>query len=332
MRKLSRSAAAVTALALIIAACGGTDDEPTSTPTPTPAPSTSETPAELSGSVNLDGSSTVGPFQEVAAELFMGENPGVRVTVAISGTGGGFEKFCKGETDASNASRYIKDSEVEVCAENGVNYDFIQVANDALSVVVNNDNPIACLTVDQVSQIWDEGSTVTTWGDVDGLDLPADFASTPVQLYGPGTDSGTFDFFTEEINGESGRINTTYTDIGEDDTAAVVGVSGQAGAMAFIPFSYYQETKDQVKGIAIDGGDGCVDPTPENVLGLTYVPLGRGLFTYFSDVAFARPETVAFAEFVLDNAIDIAEIADYVPLTPAQVDVERAKVRALAGN
>lgn len=332
MRKLSRSAAAVTALALIIAACGGTDDEPTSTPTPTPAPSTSETPAELSGSVNLDGSSTVGPFQEVAAELFMDENPGVRVTVAISGTGGGFDKFCQGETDASNASRYIKDSEVEVCAENGVNYDFIQVANDALSVVVNNDNPIACLTVDQVSQIWDEGSTVTTWGDVDGLDLPADFASTPVQLYGPGTDSGTFDFFTDEINGESGRINTTYTDIGEDDTAAVVGVAGTVGAMGFIPFSYYQETKDQVKGVAIDGGDGCVDPTPENVLGLTYVPLGRGLFTYFSDVAFARPETVAFAEFVLDNAIDIADKADFVPLTPAQIEVERAKVRALAGN
>jgi len=282
--------------------------------------------------VNLDGSSTVGPFQEVAAELFMDANSGVRVTVAISGTGGGFEKFCNGETDASNASRFIKESEEELCQTNGVAYDFIQVANDALSVVINNDNPISCMTPEQVSQVWDEGSTVTTWGDIDGLDLPADFAATPIALYGPGTDSGTFDFFTEEINGESGRINTSYTDIGEDDTAAVVGVSGTPGGMAFIPFSYYQETKDQVKGIAIDDGNGCVDPTPENVLGLTYTPLGRGLFTYFSEPALQKPETVAFAEFVLDNALEIAELADFVPMTDEQIEVQRAKVRALAGN
>jgi len=329
MRKLSRSAAVVAALALVAAACGGTDE---ATDTTVTTDSSVETPASLTGSVNIDGSSTVGPFQEVAAELFMNENSGVRVTVAISGTGGGFEKFCKGETDASNASRLIKDSEIELCEQNGIKYDFIQVANDALSVVINNDNPVACLTVDQISQIWDADSTVKTWGDVTGLDLPAEWASEPVALYGPGTDSGTFDFFTEEINGESGRINVLYTDIGEDDTAAVVGVAGTKGGMGFIPFSYYQETTDQVKGIAIDDGNGCVDPTPENVLSLSYTPLGRGLFTYFSDTALVKPETVAFAEFVLDNAINIAEISEFVPLTPAQVDVERAKLRALAGN
>jgi phosphate transport system substrate-binding protein len=332
MRTPIRSAVALVATALIVAACGGTD-EPEAAPAPS-APSTSApaAPTALEGSVNLDGSSTVGPFQEVAAELFMDENPGVRVTVAISGTGGGFDKFCAGETDGSNASRQIKESEEEKCQTNGIAYDFIQVANDALSVVINRDNPIACLTPAQISQIWDEGSTVTTWGDIDGLDLPADWAATPVTLYGPGTDSGTFDFFTEEINGESGRINTTYTDIGEDDTAAVVGVSGTPGGMGFIPFSYYQETQDQVKGIAIDDGEGCIDPTPENVLGLTYTPLGRGLFTYFSDVALTKPETIAFAEFVLDNAIEIAGLADFVPMTPEQIEVQREKVRALAGS
>lgn len=329
MQKFSRSVAAAAALALLLAACGGTDD--VTEPTPTPD-TTVEAEDKLTGAVNMDGSSTVGPFAEVAAELFMDENPEVRVTVAISGTGGGFEKFCNGETDASNASRLIKDEEAELCESNGISYDFIQVANDALSVVINNDNPVACLTVAQVSQIWDDGSTVTTWGDVDGLDLPAEFAATPIALYGPGTDSGTFDYFTEEINGESGRINTNYTNIGEDDTAAVVGVSGTPGGMGFIPFSYYQEAQDQVKGIAIDDGNGCVDPTPENVENLSYTPLGRGLFSYFSDVAFARPETVAFAEYMLDNAVEIAELADYVPMTAEQIDVQREKVRALAAG
>lgn len=329
MQNFSRSVTAAAALALLLAACGGTDSATTE-----PTPSTADTSVEeaLSGSVNIDGSSTVGPFSEVAAELFMDKNSGVRVTVAISGTGGGFEKFCKGETDASNASRQIKDDEAALCAANGVKYDFIQVANDALSVVVNKDNPIACLTVEQVSQIWTGGSTVTTWGDVDGLDLPAAFAATPVVLYGPGTDSGTFDYFTEEINGESGLINTGYTDIGEDDTAAVVGVSGTAGGMGFIPFSYYQEAQEDVKGLAIDGGGGCIDPTPENVENLSYEPLGRGLFTYFSDVAFARPETVAFALYMLDNAREIAELAAFVPMSEGQLDKESAKIRALAGN
>lgn len=334
MRSLTRTAAVLAATALVLAACGSEEEPAAPAPSApaTSAPAAPAAPAALTGSVNLDGSSTVGPFAEVAAELFMEANPGVRVTVAISGTGGGFDKFCAGETDGSNASREIKDTEEEKCKTNNIAYDFIQVANDALSVVINNDNPISCLTVAQISQIWVGGSTVTTWGDVDGLDLPAAFAATPITLYGPGTDSGTFDYFTEEINGESGNINTTYTDIGEDDTAAVVGVSGTPGGMGFIPFSYYQETKDQVKGIAIDDGNGCIEPTPENVLGLTYTPLGRGLFTYFSDVALAKPETLAFAEFVLDNAIEIARIADFVEMSPEQIEVQRAKVRALAGN
>jgi len=330
--RTGRAIVAASVLALTLAACGGGSE---SAPAPDAAPAP-EAPAEdaapaLSGSVNVDGSSTVGPFSEVAAELFMEANPGVRVTVAISGTGGGFEKFCNGETDGSNASRLIKESEVELCEANGIAYDYIQVANDALSVVVNNDAPVECLSVEQLNAIWKDGSTVSKWGDIPGLTLTSAQAAVPITLYGPGTDSGTFDFFTEAINGESGSIGR-YIDIGEDDTAAVVGVSGDVGAMAFIPFSYYQEAIGEVKGIAIDGGDGCVEPTPENVLGLTYKPLGRGLFTYFSDKALAKPETLAFAEFILDNAKDIAVFAEFVPLTDAQIAQERAKVAALAGS
>ena len=332
MRTSLRSAALAVALALTVAACGGSD-EPDAAPAPAPAPAPAEEPAiELTGSVNIDGSSTVGPFSEVAAELFMETQPGVRVTVAISGTGGGFEKFCNGETDASNASRLIKAEEEELCMTNGISYDFVQVANDALSVVVNNDNPITCLTIAQLSQIWTADSTVSTWGDVDGLDLPAEFASQAVTLYGPGTDSGTFDYFTEEINGESGLIRNDYIDIGEDDTAAVVGVSGDSGAMGYIPFSYYQEALDQVKAVAIDDGNGCVESTPENIGNLSYTPLGRGLFTYFSDVALAKPETLAFAEYMVLNSQEIAGLADFIPMSDAQIAEQLAKLATLAGN
>ncbi|MEX2533361.1 MAG: PstS family phosphate ABC transporter substrate-binding protein [Nitriliruptoraceae bacterium] len=327
MQKFSRSVAAAAAIALLLAACGGTDDA--TEPVPTNDSSAEE---ELTGSVNVDGSSTVGPFSEVAAELFMEDFPGVRVTVAISGTGGGFEKFCKGETDASNASRLIKESEEELCKTNGIKYDYVQVANDALSVVVNNENPIACMTPAQVQQIWDAGSTVTVWGDIDGLDLPAEWVNEPVILYGPGSDSGTFDYFTEEINGEKGKIRNDYTDIGEDDTAAVVGVSGTRGGIGYIPFSYYQEATDQVKGLPIDDGNGCIDPTPENVGNLTYTPLGRGLFTYFSDVALKKPETIAFATHMVTNAQEIANLSDYVPMSDEQIAEQLAKIDTLAGN
>lgn len=335
MRTPIRSAVALVATALIVAACGGSDDT-AATPAPA-APSTAPAapaPAAeaLTGSVNVDGSSTVGPFSEVAAELFMETQPGVRVTVAISGTGGGFEKFCKGETDASNASRLIKESEEELCKTNNVLYDYVQVANDALSVVVNLDNPISCLTVAQINQIWDDGSTVKTWGDIDGLDLPAAFASQKVTLYGPGTDSGTFDYFTVEINGKAGRIINSYIDIGEDDTAAVVGVSGDPSAMGYIPFSYYQEALDEVKAVAIDDGNGCVESTPENVGNLTYTPLGRGLFTYFSDVALAKPETLAFAEYMVRNAQEIAGISGFVAMSDEQIVVQLAKIATLAAN
>jgi phosphate transport system substrate-binding protein len=327
--------ALIATLSLVVAACGGDGGETTTTSATGSETTTTDADnggGDLTGEVRLDGSSTVGPLSEVAAELYMAQEPGVRVTVAISGTGGGFEKFCIGETDANNSSRPISDEEVVICTDNGIGFDFIQAANDALSVVVSSSLPVECMTVAQVSQIWDAGSTVLTWGDVDGLELPDDIASQPLTPYGPGSDSGTFDYFTEEINGEVGQIRNDYIDIGEDDLAAVRAIEGDPYAMGYIPFSYYQEAGDAVKALAIDDGNGCVEATPENVSNGTYTPLGRGLYVYFSDTALARPEVLDFAEFYIDNAVEIAELAEFVPMTAEQIEEQKAKIAALVGS
>ena len=304
---------------LLLSACAGAAEEEAASVAEdaTTSEETTEAAAELSGTVLLDGSSTVGPFAEAAAELFMNENPGVAVTVGISGTGGGFEKFCNGETDGSNASRGIKDEEAALCADNGIDFGQITVANDALSVIVNQDNPLQCISVESLKALWELDSSVTTWGDIPGLDS-GDLASEDVVLYGPGTDSGTFDFFTDEINGESGNIRTDYNNIGEDDNQAVQGVSGSVGAMAFIPYSFYQEYSDTVKGLAIDSGAGCVDPTVENLLAGDYTPLGRGLYMFPASSALERPEVLAFYNFVIDQNESIASAAGLVALTADQ--------------
>jgi phosphate transport system substrate-binding protein len=197
---------------------------------------------------------------------------------------------------------------------------------------VNNENPVTCMTVDQAKQVWDLDSTVGTWGDIEGLELPAEFATTPVNLFGPGTDSGTFDFFTAEINGEEGRINLGYTDIGEDDNAAVLGVQGDVGAMGYVPYSYYQEVLGDVRALEIDDGNGCVAATLENVQNGTYTPLGRPLFVYASDASLARPEVLDFMRFYVDNAVEIAETAGFVPLTTEQLAEQNAKIDQLVGE
>jgi phosphate transport system substrate-binding protein len=295
---------------LLLSACGGSNQ------------------AQSYSTVLLDGSSTVGPFAEAAAELFMDENSDVRVTVGISGTGGGFEKFCNGETDGSNASRDIKDEESSLCAQNGVSYGRVTVANDALSVIVNKENPLECISVEALNALWGLGSTVSTWGEIPGISVGA-LGSEPVVLYGPGTDSGTFDFFTDEINGESGNIRTDYNNIGEDDNQAVQGVSGNLGAMAFIPYSFYQEYSDSVKGLAIDNGNGCVDPTIDKLLSGEYAPLGRSLYMFPSQASLQRPEVVAFFTFVIEQNEIIAEAAGLVPLTPQQKTEQLAIVAEL---
>jgi phosphate transport system substrate-binding protein len=320
--------AAMCALAFGVAACGDDDDDGGNGA----SASSNGDSGSLSGTVRADGSSTVAPLTELAAELFQEDNPDVRVTVGTSGTSGGFEKFCNGETEISDASRPIKEEEVAACGENGVKYEEVQVANDALSAVVNPKSPLTCISVESLNQIWDKGSKVDSWGDVEGLD--AEVPDEKMTLFGPGSDSGTYDYWTEAINGEEGVIRTDYNSIGEDDNAAVNGVAGDEWAMAYIPYSFVQEAGDQVKALQIKNPDTgeCVDPTLENVQAGTYVPLGRPLFIYPSEEALQKPEVVAFVKFYLDNQDAITTEASYIPMNEEQVAASHEKVDSLSAG
>jgi phosphate transport system substrate-binding protein len=304
-----RAAPAAVALALCLglAACGGGDaGESTS--------SGSGEGEALSGSINVDGSSTVFPLAEAAAELFQEEQPDVQVTVGQSGTGGGFQKFCNGETDISTASRPIKDEEIAACEANGITYQELQVANDALTVVVNSENDWAtCLTVDQLAAIWGPDSTVTNWNQVD-----PSFPDEALQLFGPGTDSGTFDYFTAEINGEEGASRTDYSP-SEDDNVIVQGVTGSPGGLGYFGYTYFEENADNLTAVEIDSGDGCVAPSVETSQDGTYTPLSRPLFIYPSAEAVeSKPEVAALLEYwVGDNQV-IAEEALFIPLNSEQ--------------
>jgi phosphate transport system substrate-binding protein len=288
--------------------------------------------SELSGDINADGSSTVAPLTSAAAELFAAANPDVRIAVGTSGTGGGFEKFCAGETDMSNASRPIKtDDEAEgrACEKNGVDYEEIQVANDGLAVVINPENDWAeCLTVEQLKKIWEPAArnTVTNWNQVD-----PSFPDEPLSLYGAGTDSGTFDYFTDAINGEEGASRSDYSAT-EDDNQTVQGVAGETGALGYFGLSYYEENQDTLKVVQVDNGDGCVTPSTETVQSGEYAPLSRPLFVYPSADLLARPEGLAFVTFFIENSEQIAEDALFVPMTPEQEQDALDKVHALAGT
>jgi phosphate transport system substrate-binding protein len=271
---------------------------------------------KLSGTISVDGSSTVGPLSEAAAALFREEHPDVRVNVGTSGTGGGFEKFCRGETDITNASRRIDEDEEETCGGQGIAYEEVTVANDALSVVVNPANDwIQCASVDELRAMWDRGSDLGNWSQVrDG------FPDEELRLFGPGTDSGTFDYFTEAITGEQDRIRTDFVNIGEDDSAAIAGVGGSRGGLGYIGFSYLDGNHGRVKGIAIrnpDTGE-CVAPSVDTVQDGSYGPLARQLYLYPSDLALQRPEVRAFVEFYVENSTAIAERADFIALTDEQ--------------
>jgi phosphate transport system substrate-binding protein len=308
-------------LTLGLAACGGDDDDDSSG---------DSSASGLSGEIRADGSSTVAPLTETAAELFQEENPDTEVAVGTSGTSGGFEKFCNGETDISDASRAIEPTEEKICADNGVAYEEVQVANDALSVIVNPNNPVTCMTVEQLNSIWDKGSTIASWSDIEGLD--AEVGDEELALYGAGSDSGTYDYFTEAINGEEGVIRTDYNSIGEDDNAAINGVAGDEWAMAFVPYSFVTEAGETVKALEIDDGDGCVAPTEETVQDGSYKPLGRPLFIYPSEEALQEEVTVEFVRFYVDNQEQITTDATFIPMTEQQTAAAEETVESLAGG
>jgi phosphate transport system substrate-binding protein len=311
---------AIVALALALAACGdsgGTGGGDAS----------GSTGSKLSGTIKVDGSSTVAPLAEAAAEGFQRENAGVRVTVGTSGTGGGFEKFCAGETDISDASRPIKPEEEAICKKNGITHGDVQVANDGLAIVVNKENDWAkCLTTDQLKKIWDSGSKVDNWNQVDPK-----FPDEELKLFGPGTDSGTFDYFTDAINGEEGRSRTDYN-ASEDDNVTVQGVSGTKGGLGYFGLSYYEENMDKLNVVQVDSGGGCVTPDKTTVQSGEYKPLSRPLFIYPKSESLKRPEVKAYIEYFLQNEPTITEQAKFVPLTPEQKAKADAKVAQLAGQ
>jgi phosphate transport system substrate-binding protein len=302
---------AMLGLPVLMAACG--DDN-------------SASAGNVSGSIKIDGSSTVGPLSEAAAELFREDNPDVKVTVGISGTGGGFEKFCAGETDISDASRPIEPEEVAACKKEGVAYGEAQVANDGLAVVVNPENDWAdCITTAELKKIWEPGSKVNNWNQV-----KSSFPDEKMELFGAGTDSGTFEYFNEAINGDKAATRKDYSP-SEDDNVTVQGVSGGKGNMGYFGLSYAIANKDKVKTLQVDDGDGCVEPTTQTVQDASYKPLSRPLFIYPSKKALQNEATAEFVKFYVDNYQDIATQAQFVPMTTTQAQKAQDAVTQLEG-
>jgi phosphate transport system substrate-binding protein len=278
-----------------------------------PKSSQSEASAEataVAGTVRADGSSTVGPITAAVAEEFRNEHPEVRAVVGISGTGGGFKKFAAGEIDICDASRTIKDEERAECKAHGVEFVELEVAYDGLSVVVNPENDWCdCLTVEQLKAIWQPESAISKWSD-----LNAEWPEETIELFGPGTDSGTFDYFTEAIVGEAKRSRADYTP-SEDDNMLVTGVEGSKYALGYFGYAYYAENKDRLKLLGVDAGDGqCIQPSPETVRSNTYKPLSRPLYIYVNQASLAKPEIVEFVQYYLDTVGDLVESVGYVPL------------------
>lgn len=281
-----------------LASCGGSADS-----------GTLAAGGKLSGKVAIDGSSTVYPITEAVAEEYRSAQPDVRVTVGVSGTGGGFKKFIAGETHISDASRFIKDTEVQGCAEAGREYIELPVAYDGLAVVVNKSNTFAStMTIEELRRMWAADSAAKTWSDI-----RPDWPNRPFKLFAPGQDSGTFDYFTDEVNGESGNCRADVT-FSEDDNVLVRGVVGDEDGIAFFGLAYYEENKSKLNCVAIDGGAGPVVPSFETVGDGTYTPLSRPLFIYVSTEAKKLPQVDNFIRFYLDQASELAGEVGYVPL------------------
>jgi phosphate transport system substrate-binding protein len=282
----------------------------------------------IRGTVTADGSSTVGPYAIAAAEGFQKKNPQARVTVGISGTGGGFERFCRGETDLSNASRPMKNSEAILCRDAGVKWVAFTVANDGISIVASKQNSWAtCLTTAELKSIWSTGSKVSSWKDI----RPS-FPDVPLKLFGPGTDSGTFDFFTEVINGKAKASRSDYLAT-EDDNVIVRGVQGERGGLGYFGFSYFEENADKLKLIQVDNGSGCRAPSVAAVQKGQYKPLARPLFIYAKRSSFKRPVVAGYIGYIFNNEKAIAKKSGYIALTDRQLKKARYQyLQALKSN
>ena len=294
------------AISLLAVACGSGDGAGDSDGSPA---GTLPSSGKLSGDIRIDGSSTVFPISQAVAEEFSNEHGDVNVTVGVSGTGGGFKRFVSGETDISNASRTIKASEAQEAANNGVEYYEFQIAFDGLSVMVHPDNDfVTCMTTGELRDLWHRDSTVERWSDI-----RAEWPSDKIDLYGPDTDSGTFDYFIDEIVEEEDASRADYT-ASSNDNILVAGIGGDENSLGYFGYAYYTENPDKLKLVAVDSGQGCVEPTHETILGGDYFPLSRPLFIYVSKEELERPEMRAFVKFYMENAFELSNEVGYVGL------------------
>ncbi len=304
----------IIALALIVGACGNNKKQ-------------NETGANLEGTIGVDGSGTVFPLSEAVAEEFLKVEPRVKVTVGESGTGGGFKKFATGVIDICDASREIKESEIALCKENGIEYVRITVALDGITVVVNKDNTWAqTMTTEELKKLWEPNSTVTKWSDI-----RADWPNEEIHLYGPNTSHGTYDFFTEVIMGESGASRTDYNAV-SDYNVAVQGIENDQYALGYFGLSYYEENKDKLGVVGIDNGNGAVLPSIETVANNTYAPLSRSLFIFVNKKSAQRPEVQKFVQFYLENAPELSKEVGYVPMPESGYAEQKAAFNSVLKN
>ncbi len=311
-RAIVPTAAALT-LGFGLAACGGAD---------------AGSGDGASGTVVVDGSSTVEPMSKAAYELLSAENPDIQVAVSASGTGGGFEKFCVGETDISDASRPIKDDEeVPVCEENKIEFTELQVATDALTVVVHPDLAVDCLTTEQLIKLWGPGSKVTNWRDLD-----PSFPDQEIALFGPGADSGTYTYMAEDVIGDESEKTRDDYEASEDDNVLVSGVEGTKGATGYFGYSYYEEHTDTLKALSIDDGKGCVAPSAETAQAGEYTPLSRPLFIYVNKASYADNAAVKeYVDYYIENLTTIAEAAKFIPLDDELYTETKTALEGISG-
>ncbi|WP_228728269.1 PstS family phosphate ABC transporter substrate-binding protein [Brevibacillus composti] len=330
MKKLGSLMLVMSIAGAVLAGCGTNNAAPApaangsnGSSTGSEAKAPADNASNLSGTIKVDGSSTVFPITEAAAEEFQIANAGVQVTVGVSGTGGGFKKFAAGETDISNASRPIKDSEAAAAKEKGIEFVEIPVAYDGISVVVNKENSfVDKLTVDELKKIWEPDSKVKTWKDV-----RADWPAEEIKLYGPGTDSGTFEYFTEAVVGEAKKSRPDYT-ASEDDNVLVQGIAGDKNSLGYFGFAYYEENADKLKLVPIDSGDGnAVLPSFDTIKDGTYKPLARPIYIYANKASLQRAEVKEFVKFYLENAPELVKSVFYVPMTEDSYKESLAKIQ-----
>jgi len=299
----------IIATMFLVVACSGSND---------PEVENSSNTKTLSGLIEIDGSSTVFPITQAVAEEFNKIYPDVQIPVGVSGTGGGMKRFTVGETSISNASRPIKDQEINSAKENEIDFIEITVAYDGLSVMVNPKNTwVECLTIEQLNKLWKPNNPINKWSDLD-----SSWPDETINLYGPGTDSGTFDYFTDVVNGDEGISRADYV-ASEDDNVVVMGISGDKNSLGYFGYAYYIENKDKLKIVPIDGGTGCATPSMDTIANGFYAPLSRPVFIYVNTKHLInRPEVEAFLNFYLNEGRSLVEEVGYVPLPDSEYDLQ----------